>query len=232
MSIRMMVGRECAGLPHVETVRNYPGAEAGLINHGKACPLYNKRDVSGTHSKECVRRGSTYGVDRQGNKRPYEDFCGEPFGPLYMATTYVGQVVAIGENNYHDDSDFYAVVVDPKVPGGFKRVEYGTTRAWTYPNSAFVDASPEDQARYADWQRACAQALVDAQRAQARIEGAFNLGEQVKVVKGRKVPIGTVGTVTWAGKNQWNGKPRLGIRAMSGETYFTDGSNLAPLEGA
>lgn len=73
------------------------------------------------------------------------------------------------------------------------------------------------------------QAMADLQRARDRAVGGYDLGEIVKVVRGRKVPIGTVGTVAWKGKNTYNGRPRLGLDLDTGERVFTDGVNCEPI---
>lgn len=57
-------------------------------------------------------------------------------------------------------------------------------------------------------------------------------GSRVKVVKGRKVPIGTVGTVFWIGDNQWGEGKRLGIEGDDGETYWTAASNCEETDEA
>ena len=69
----------------------------------------------------------------------------------YMVTEHVGRVLYTGEMNGYDDSDFYAMVWDDD-RNEPRRVMYATTRRWTYPNSAVVDAPPDLMAKYADWQ--------------------------------------------------------------------------------
>lgn len=60
------------------------------------------------------------------------------------------------------------------------------------------------------------------------------LDKEVKVVKGRKVPFGTTGTVFWIGMRNyskygywWSWTVRVGIRTPEGDTYFTAESNIA-----
>lgn len=110
-------------------------------------------------------------------------------------TTHEGLVLTLGERNYHDDSDFYAVVWDPKA-GRPKTVDYATTR---FPSdlTATVDATPEVRAAY--------DAYIEAKAAEAKARTEANLasrpdkGKLVKVIGGRKVPRGTVGHVFWTG---------------------------------
>lgn len=56
--------------------------------------------------------------------------------------TYDGCVIATFERNWHDDSDFCAIVYD-KEDCKVKTITYGTTRGWTYHNHCAVDATPE-----------------------------------------------------------------------------------------
>lgn len=51
-------------------------------------------------------------------------------------------------------------------------------------------------------------------------------GTEVKVVKGRKVPIGTVGTVIWMGSGKFG--PRVGIKDAAGATYWMQRVNVEP----
>lgn len=122
--------------------------------------------------------------------------------PLFVETTHVGLVLAIGERNGYDDSDFYATVWNPVTKTPFN-VEYGTTRAWTYPNHAEVDATPEVRAAYEVWKQAEADAMA-AKMAEVEAKRPA-VGKKVRVVRGRKVPIGTEGIIFWTG----------GVRAYS-----------------
>lgn len=106
--------------------------------------------------------------------------------------SHEGMVIETREENYHDDSDFYAIVWDEENQKTSK-VYYATTRAYTYNNWAKVDASPEVVAK--------AQAYTDEQVFQARLRrdkieaSEIAIGKVVKVVRGRKVALGTVGKV-------------------------------------
>lgn len=63
-------------------------------------------------------------------------------------------------------------------------------------------------------------------------------GKRVKVVKGRKCPIGAVGVVFYLcrkqyGQNQWFGfSTRVGIKTDNGETLWTSTDNIELLEVA
>lgn len=68
-------------------------------------------------------------------------------------------------------------------------------------------------------------AIYTAARAEKMASGEIIKGQTVTVVKGRKVPIGTTGTVIWVGEDNY-GKARIGIKTADGETHFTAESNL------
>ena len=51
-------------------------------------------------------------------------------------------------------------------------------------------------------------------------------GTEVKIVKGRKVPIGTVGTVIWTGVGKFG--PRVGIKDAAGVIHWTQRVNVEP----
>lgn len=145
-------------------------------------------------------------------------------------TLYTGRVIRTGERNGYDDSDFYAVVMDDN--GDFVEVVTGSTR-WYGHDKVVIDATPEVREAYRA-HLAAKQAAADeaaALREAARLER----GVRVRVVKGRKVPKGTEGTVVWIGVDQYGSrygttKYRIGIRPDGdGEAVFTAGSNVVVL---
>ena len=69
---------------------------------------------------------------------------------FYMKTEWQGCVLNTGEYNGYHDSDFYAVVWDAEKQDA-RRVVYASTRGWSYPNSAVVDATPEVIAEWKAW---------------------------------------------------------------------------------
>ena len=176
MSVKMMVGLERAGNPGVVTVYNFPGHEFNRVRHDYNCPNRNKPDMD----EGCVGHRCSY------------------YGPLYIEETRVGLVLSIGERNGYDDSDFYATVWNP-VKGCPECVEYASTRGWSNPNSATPDATPEVRADYEAWSKAQAE---EARKRQAEIEAKTpSIGKLVKVVRGRKVAVGTIGRIFWMGED-------------------------------
>lgn len=172
-----------------------------------------------------VQRAAT---DTNGYASKYED-VGAP--------EYVGQVLAISADydvRKMSDiwaDDFYAVVWTGT----------GTARIFLYSNfelqdtvaRATVDATPEVLAAYAAWGTEQARVAAENRRRQERVQAngaaqtrltAPRKGYPARVVKGRKVPVGTEGTITWEGDSDsgW----RVGIRDAVGNVHFTNAFNV------
>jgi len=145
---------------------------------------------------------------------------------IYLKTTYVGKVVAIGERNGYHDSDFYCTVYDEEADT-FKTFEYGTTRAWAYPNNAFVDADDDLMKKYAAWKRKMATLAIRMREWMERDKVCK--GDEVKVVAGRKVPKDTTGKVFWVGKCKFSGNDRIGFNDNEGNTHWTVATNVSRL---
>ena len=67
--------------------------------------------------------------------------------PIYTRVTHKGLVLYVGERNYYHDSDFYALVWNEEKQD-VDTVEWGSTRGWTYPNNAVVDATEDVVKKY------------------------------------------------------------------------------------
>lgn len=150
-------------------------------------------------------------------------------GPEFYDVTFEGAVLGIYERNGYDDSDFFATVWDDD-QGAVREVQYATTRGWTYNNSASVDATDEVKAKARAWFEP---KFAGFRAARATAEAATPAkGKRVKVVKGRKVPVGTEGTVFWEGEDRYArdyglGKPRrVGFKDDAGAKWFTAASNV------
>lgn len=194
MAIRMMVSKEQyqANPDNIEVVTDYSGHSVDMIIHQrwdladgiKKCPHAddNSYETSRTRYPDC------------------SSAC-KNCDPLYMHTTYQGCVLSLSERNGYHDSDFYALVWD-KSEGKPKSIEYASTRGWTYPNGAEIDATPEVIEAYNAYQKALHDA---ATKRDNEIEATLpKIGRQVKVVGGRKVAKGTVGEVVWFGEDSYN----------------------------
>ena len=71
---------------------------------------------------------------------------------IWMKRTHEGLVLATGEYNGYDDSDFYALVWNDE-KGEPEKIIYATTRGWSYPNGATVDATPDVVQKYEDYRK-------------------------------------------------------------------------------
>lgn len=206
MAITMQVGENERGTEGTFSLDSHQGCEAGRVDHAKDCPHHGKYDRSGTLSPDCI----TSGFRR----------CGVYKG-LVMKTTHVGLVLSTGEHNWHDDSDFYAIVWD-NATGSPVEVTYASTRGWTYANGARVDATPEIQAKADAWYAARRAERLAAEIAQEA--STPRKGKTLQVVKGRKVPVGTTGECIWVGDGQWG--TRVGIQDTAGNVHWTAVTNV------
>jgi hypothetical protein len=140
----------------------------------------------------------------------------------------VGTTVAQDSTYLGDgDSSYYGVYFDVE-SGEFKNCGTGYT-----PQGITVDATEEIQ--YA-WmlqvaaKKAAGQAKAAAIRLQqdaldARYEAATpRKGKTVQVVRGRKIPKGTVAEVAWYGESQYGGY-RVAL-LIDGEKVYTNASNV------
>lgn len=85
-----------------------------------------------------------------------------------------------------------------------------------------LTATKEEFEKLADLRKA----IDEARRAEdlAMEETTVRKEKQIKVVKGRKVPIGTTGKVFWVGETQWG--RRIGFKDSKGETHWTAIGNV------
>lgn len=133
---------------------------------------------------------------------------------------YAGCVLCDREENGYDDSDFYAVVWS-EAKQKLIRVDYASTR-YGGGGYASVDATPEVIEKARAW---IAEWVVAAARRQAEREAEHvKIGRVVKVVKGRKVPIGVTGVVKYICDGQWG--ERLLLDTKDGEAWVSM-SNVA-----
>jgi hypothetical protein len=118
---------------------------------------------------------------------------------------WTGCILGNGEHNYYDDSDFYWVVWDES-EGRIREVVSGSTRYAGGHGFRKPDASIEVQAAAIAWMvSVVARGLRDGDVARS---GRIREGADVKVVRGRKVPLGTLGRVEWIGQNEYDSNNR------------------------
>lgn len=145
----------------------------------------------------------------------------------YVKEFYTGCVLDTLEHNHYDDSDFDAIVYDVET-NSIKTVEYGTTRFWTYLNTAWIDATDEVKERAAivneqGWRVSIQKwAEADSQKVKE--------GRWVEVVAGRKIAHGTLGLVVYRCKSKfstkWDEKFSLKLQLQDGSTVWTDERNV------
>ena len=148
---------------------------------------------------------------------------------------YAGATLCKRELNYYDDSDGYSHVWDGEC---VRRIGTWTTRAGTDSAGETIDVigSPLEPAIRA-WHitflmDAFAKSRSRAYDADLRDAQRPTKGSKVKVVRGRKVPIGTQGVVFWVGPGY--AKPydrstppnRLGIKDAEENVYWTSETNV------
>lgn len=119
-------------------------------------------------------------------------------------TSYEGMVLRLGEHNWYDDSDFYALVWD-EATQSVKKITYATTRGWTYHNGAKVDASPEVRAKAEAWESARLYDLYAEQAQEEKLKALKELetGVEVKSLTTRGKNKGVVGYVQTVMKSSY-----------------------------
>lgn len=158
------------------------------------------------------------------------------YGEVYFETSHAGLVVDLLSQYLGDgESAYYAVVYNPGA-SAFEDVWYASDRDGFFGGSA-IDAPPALLAAWAAekaqraaalaHERELAQLALEHQRAEiyARTPRA---GSIVRVVKGRKIKIGSEGRVFWVGVSSWG--PRVGVELSDGAREFIAQENLEVLE--
>ena len=153
---------------------------------------------------------------------------------IWVETTHVGLVLSLREANGRDDSDFYATVWNEE-KGAPESIMYATTRGWTYPNGASIDATEEVKAKYKAWGEARAaeyKASRDAEEAAKPAKG--KKAKTIRAVKGKSaIEKGVTGTIFWVGVDKFSRsyygaapKLRIGFEADDGRKVFIAGDAI------
>ena len=162
-----------------------------------------------------------------------------------VQVSYTGCVVKTYGESVQVMSDIfewhtYALVFDND-SGEFKTVfltsDYGTPEE---KREATVDATEEVQALH-EAHTAMVEAKKAMERAEARRAEALaevrtpGRGKTLKVVRGRKVPVGTVGECTWYGRGKGygfrEGEMRVGLKMADGRVEYTAARNVEVVVG-
>ena len=150
---------------------------------------------------------------------------------IYTVETHKGLVVGLREMNGYDDSDFYATVWNEE-KGAPEEIMYASTRGWTYPNGAAIDATDEVKAKYDAYTAARMKAAAEARNARLAAEpGKGKKARTTRSVKGKNaIEAGVTGTIFWVGedkfaRNTYGGKAlRVGFAADDGRKVFIAGN--------
>ena len=131
-------------------------------------------------------------------------------------TQYIGCVLDTFERNGYHDSDFFAVCWDED-KGQVVTVEYDTTRCGG-GGTAEIDATEETLAKAYRYYKSIAKKLFDSIENE-RLAKKFDKGDEVVVVRGRKVAQGTVGKVFWVGSsyNRYTYRSELRVGILIGK---------------
>jgi hypothetical protein len=130
-------------------------------------------------------------------------------GECIVTPHFEGATLYDRERNGYHDSDFYALVWDEE-KGEVRDIEYGTTRFANTPRHAPVDATKEVWEKAWQWAE---EKWLERIRYEANKEAnEVAVGRQVRVARGRKVPIGTEGKVLWMDAQTWSPRYRNGYK--------------------
>lgn len=106
---------------------------------------------------------------------------------------YAGCVLSWHEHNGYNDSDWHAVVWD-EASQKVIEVEYMTTRAGC-TGVAEIDITTENLRKVYNFYRTSTKEIYEESDIyRAKKPG---IGKECKVIRGRKVPVGTIGKVAW-----------------------------------
>ncbi len=121
-------------------------------------------------------------------------------------------------DSYYTD---YGMIVYNMEKGSFDTIWYGSDRNDNMPH-ATVDASPE---MFAKWE-ALQTAQREARYAREELTRVMTpeRGKRLEVIRGRKVPHGTIGDCFWIGNNGYG--VSVGIKDNAGKVYFTSIDNV------
>lgn len=149
---------------------------------------------------------------------------------LWAFDSHIGLCLRDYERNGYDDSDFYMIVWNEST-GKPEEYQFATTRGWTYPSyGSRPDATPEIRGKYdAYMTEVCKR---ESERHELEQVMTPEIGKQLQVIGGRKVPIGVEGTCIWVGVyhrgfSRWaDSALRVGLKTALGDVYWTDAKNV------
>lgn len=138
--------------------------------------------------------------------------------------SYIGQVLYTFERNGHDDSDFMALVFTDKPAV----IQYGTTRFWTYHNSAKVDATAAVQTEAREYYY---NSIVETEIRYDTMKQLFPVkGDTVKSLTSRGKNAGIVGTVMWIGEDGFKSTRHVTYHRVGIKVEGEDKLRYLPIE--
>lgn len=136
--------------------------------------------------------------------------------------THVGLCLHEGEHNGYHDSDFYMVVWNEEKQQP-ETYEFASTRGWCGPAyGSRPDATEEVRAKYEAFQNVVRERR-EAERREAERKNP-TWGKRVRVIRGRKLPIGTEGEIFWRGNSGYG--ESVGLRLADNSRVFTALTNV------
>lgn len=145
---------------------------------------------------------------------------------LETTVTHEGRVLRVYERDYRAMSDVYTTATFASVLTDEGKVEEVLVNANFECDmgggTAEVDATPETVAQVAALREAADLAAKKA--AEDQEAATIKVGRVLRVVRGRKVPVGTEGECSWYGQTKYGA--RVGIRDLQGQVTFTAASNV------
>lgn len=136
---------------------------------------------------------------------------------VVLQDTFHGCVLSLRERNLYHDSDFFATVWDNKHQCAYE-ILYASTRFWSYPCAAIVDATDEVKKLYADW---CADKQIKWNVYDQ--ECKYYIPKEGKLAKSlttRGKAKNLEGEIFWIGKSQYTGEQTVGIRNNEGRKAY------------
>lgn len=143
--------------------------------------------------------------------------------------TYEGCVLSTYERNGYEDSDWYAICWDEEKQKVVE-VEYDTTRCGG-GGVAEIDATIETVRKAYRYYKSVGKSIFDTTVNEAQAKKT-RVGDEVVVVRGRKIPKGTVGKCFWLGTRynpySRNDEKRAGIE-INGDRVFVPEEYIVPV---
>lgn len=140
---------------------------------------------------------------------------------MWTYETHHGLCIQDREMNGYDDSDFMMLIWNPETQEPYE-ICFASTRGWSYPcYGSSPDATSDVMEAYNAWTN---RRIAQSRKAEAeRLARTPDKGKTIRVVRGRKVPVGTEGLCFWIGPSQFG--VRVGIES-DGAKYFTAIQNV------